>query len=90
MSDRNKHFKFDLDRKLNLQLKLEPNILTWVPHDKIEKGPSVSAIFLIYSIFSNRNQMSLFSPKAYDKLITMTGKKGGVPMFSMCACTSAC
>ena len=24
--------------------------------------------------------MSLFSHKAYDKLITMTGKKGGVPM----------
>ena len=41
---------------------------------------SLSAIFLIYSIFSNRNQMSLFSRKAYDKLITMTGKKGGVPM----------
>ena len=78
--DRNKHFKFDLDRKLNLHLKFEPNILTWVPNFKIEKGHSVSAIFLIYSIFSNRNQMSLFSRKAYDKLITMTGKKGGVPM----------
>jgi len=38
------------------------------------------AIFLIYSIFSNRNQMSLFSRKACDKLIAMTGKKGGVPM----------
>ena len=25
--------------------------------------------------------MSLFSRKAYDKLITMTEKKGGVPMF---------
>ena len=24
--------------------------------------------------------MGLFSRKAYDKLITMTGKKGGVPM----------
>ena len=24
--------------------------------------------------------MSLFSRKAYDKLITMSGKKGGVPM----------
>ena len=24
--------------------------------------------------------MSLFSHKAYDKLITMTGKKGGVPV----------
>ena len=31
-------------------------------------------------IFSNRNQMSLFSRKVYDKLITMTGKNGGVPV----------
>ena len=44
------------------------------------KDHSVSAIFLIYSIFSNRNGTSLFSRKAYDKLITMTGKKGGVPV----------
>ena len=44
------------------------------------KDRSLSAIFLIYSNFSNRNQMSLFSHKAYDKLITMTGKKGGVPV----------
>ena len=41
---------------------------------------SLSAVFLIYSIFSNRNQESLFSRKAYDKLITMTAKKGGVPV----------
>ena len=48
---------------------------------QIEKT-TVYALFSIifYSIFSNRNQMSLFSRKAYDKLITMTGKKGGVPM----------
>ena len=44
------------------------------------KDHSVSAIFLIYSIFSNRNQISLFSRKAYNKFITTTGKKGGVPM----------
>ena len=44
------------------------------------KDRSLSAIFLIYSNFSNRNLMSLFSHKAYDKLITMTGKKGGVPV----------
>ena len=36
------------------------------------KDHSVSAIFLIFSIFNNRNQMSLFSCKAYVKLITMT------------------
>ena len=36
---------------------------------------NVSAIFHIYSIFSNRNQISLFSRRACDKVITMTGKK---------------
>ena len=30
------------------------------------KDHSVPAIFLIYSIFSNRNQISLFSQKAID------------------------
>ena len=44
------------------------------------KDHSVSAIFLIYSIFSNRNQISLFSRKAYDKLITMIANKDGVPL----------
>jgi len=44
------------------------------------KDHPLSAIFLIYSIFSSRNQMNVFSRKAYDKLIAMTGKKGGVPM----------
>lgn len=47
---------------------------------KNKKDHSVSAFFLIYSIFSNRNQISLFSRKAYDKFITVTGEKGGVPM----------
>ena len=36
--------------------------------------------FVIYSIFSNRNQISLSSNKVYDKLIAMTRKKVGVPM----------
>ena len=36
------------------------------------KDHNFSAIFLIYSNFSNRNQVSLFSRKAYDKLITVT------------------
>jgi len=53
--------------------------LTWLPNGKW-KRPQVIPIFLIYSIFGNRNQMSLFSRKAYDKLIAMTGKKGGMPM----------
>ena len=43
------------------------------------KDQSKSFIFLMYSIFSNRNPMSLFSCKAYDKLITMTEKMVGYP-----------
>ena len=34
VSDPNKHFKFDLDRKLNPWLKFEPNFLTWLPNGK--------------------------------------------------------
>ena len=44
---------------------------------QIEKA---TVYLLFYSIFSNRNQMSLFSRKVYDKLITIAGKKGGVPV----------
>ena len=44
------------------------------------KDHNVSAIFLIYSIFSNRNHISFFSSKVSDKLITVTGKKVGVPV----------
>ena len=43
------------------------------------KGYSVAAIFLISSIFSNRNQSRLFSRKANDQLIKTTGKKIGLP-----------
>jgi len=48
---------------------------------QIEKT-TVYPLFSLFIQFSalNRNQMSLFSRKAYDKLIAMTGKKGGVPM----------
>ena len=46
-----------------------------VSERKIREDHNVSAILLIYSIFSNRNQLSLFSRRACDKVITMTGKK---------------
>ena len=35
---------------------------------KNRKDRSASAIFLIYSIFSKRNQISFFSSKVYDML----------------------
>ena len=79
MSDKNKYFRFELDRKLNPCLKFEA-ISRHGYQTANRKDHSLSPIFLIYSIFSNRNQMSLFLRKAYDKLITMTGKKGGVPV----------
>jgi len=43
------------------------------------KDYSAAAIFLVYSIFNNKNQISLFSCKANDQLIKMTEKKFGVP-----------
>ena len=68
VSDTDKHFKFDLDKKLNPWLKFQPNFLTWLPKGKMEKQHSVSSVFLIHSIFTNGNQISLFSRKAYDNL----------------------
>ena len=47
---------------------------------QIEKTAVYLLFSFFYSIFSNRNQISLFSRKVYDKLITMTWKKGGVPV----------
>ena len=51
-----------------------------VTERQTRKDLSVPAVFVIYSIFSNTNQLSPFSRKSCDKFITMTGKKGGVPM----------
>ena len=49
--------------------------LDMVTKQQNRKDQSVSAIFLIYSVFSNRNQISLFSRRAHDKFITMTRQK---------------
>ena len=57
-------------------MKFEPNFLTWLPKGKTKKT-SVSVIFLTYSIFNNRNQISLSSRKVYDNFIKMTGKRWG-------------
>ena len=56
MSDTEKHFKADLDRKLKSRLKFEPNFLTWSPNGKMEYL-SVSTIFLI-SVFNFQQQKS--------------------------------
>ena len=51
-----------------------------VPKRQIEKT-TVYPLFSLFIQFSAiENQMNLFSRKAYDKLITMTGKNGGVPV----------
>ena len=50
-----------------------------VTERQIREDHNVSAIFLIYSIFSNRNQISLFSRRVCAKVISMTGKKVGYP-----------
>ena len=47
MSDTNKLFKFDLDRKLNSWLKFQPKFLTWLPYGKIEK----TTVYLVFALF---------------------------------------
>ena len=46
------------------------------------KNHSVSAIFLLFIQFSATEMRLVFShaKQQYDKLITMTGKKAGVPV----------
>ena len=53
-----------------------------VTERQIREDHNVSAIFLIYSIFSNGNQISLLSRRTCDNVITMTEKKkkGWVPV----------
>ena len=63
MSDTNKHFKFDLDKKAESFIKIWTTFLDMVTKWPNRKKQLVSAIFLMYSIFSNRNQTSLFSGK---------------------------
>ena len=67
MSDTNKHFKFDLDRKLKSWLKFEPkpNFLTWLPNDKLEK----TTVYLLFSLYIQFWAIKIRS------VITMTGKK---------------
>ena len=53
--------------------------MAWLQYE-IYKRPQLIPIFVIYSIFSNGNQISLSSNKVYDKLIKMTRNKVGVFM----------
>ena len=64
-------------QKAEFLVKISTKFLDMVTKGQNRKDHSVSAIFLIYSIFSNGNQIGLFSSKVYDMLITMTGKSWG-------------
>ena len=61
MSDTNKHFKFDLDRKLKSWLNFEPNFLAWLRKGKIEKNNTVSAFSRLFIQFSAIEIRSVFS-----------------------------
>ena len=63
MTDTNKLFEFDLQQKAEFLTKISTKFLDMVTIGQNRKDHSVSAIFLIYSIFSNRNQISFFSSK---------------------------
>ena len=60
MSDKNKHFKFELDRKLNPWVKFEPNFLTRVTKRKIE-NTTVYPLFSLFIQFSPIEIRFIFS-----------------------------
>ena len=60
VSDTNKHFKFESDRKLNPWLKFKPNFLTWLPNGKIEKT-TVYLLFFLFIQFSAIEMGLVFS-----------------------------
>jgi len=66
VSGTNKLFKFDFDRQLNLCKNIGTKLLATAIKLPNRKDYSAAAIFLIYSIFKHRNQISLFSRKAND------------------------
>jgi len=66
VSDTNKLFMFDFDRKLNPCENIATKLLATAMKLQNRKDYSAAAIFLIYSIFNHRNQISLFSLKAND------------------------
>ena len=80
VSDTNKDFKFDLNRKLKSWLKFEPKFLTWLPNGKLEKTTVYLLFFLFIQFSAIEIRWSLFPLKACDKFITMTGKNGGLPL----------
>ena len=65
-------------QKAESLIKIWTKFLDMVTKRQIEKT-TVYQLFSLFIQFSTI-EISLFSRKTYDKLITMTGKKGGVPM----------
>ena len=66
LSDTNNLFKFDFDRQLDPFKNIGTKLLVTAIKLQNRKDHSAAAIFLISSIFRNRNQTSLFSRKAND------------------------
>ena len=79
VSDTNKLCKVWFRQKAEYLIKISTKFLGMVTIRNIEMTTVYLLFFVIYSIFSNRNQISLSSSKVYDRLITMTGKKLGCP-----------
>ena len=73
VSDTNKHLK-----KLKSWLKFEPNFLTWLRHGKKEKA----TVYLLFFLFIQFSAIEIRSVFSCDKFITVTAKKGGVPMLA--------
>ena len=65
MSDTNKHFKFDFDRKLNPWFKFEPNFLTWLRNEKKEK----TTVYILFSLFIQFSAIDIRLVFSHAKLI---------------------
>ena len=64
--DSRKHFKIDLDRKLNPWLKFELNFLTWLPNGKIEK----TTMHLLFSFYIIKKQTTTEKAFLFQNLST--------------------
>ena len=73
MSDSNKLFKFDLDRKLNSSLKFQPNFLTWLPYGKKER----TTVYLLLKDLDSYNMFFKVASGYFVGLLTFKFLKHG-------------
>ena len=80
VSDTNKHFRFELDRKLNPWLKFDPNFLSWLSNWLQIEKTTVNLLFSLFSQFSAIEIKWVFShAKLMISWLQWLEKKVGCP-----------